>query len=162
MFRNSWKKTVVFGGAAALLALIATFTARPLLAQVKAALIQDVDSPARQPFQYTASLDVSGTSGLTIPIPTGKRLVVDFIAISGAGPSTGTQPYIQLYPDVAGSPNGSYTFRVDESPLAAQQFDKVQPVTIYADSLFVGLAFAGSTPAFLTFNVQISGHLIAP
>jgi len=123
-------------------------------------ITQDRDSEARGAFQTSLALSLSGTSGAGVPIPPGTRLVVDYISVTGSGPSAGTQPYLILYSNVGAMPQGTYTLTPTQSSLATQQFQDSEAVKIYADSLFVSLAFAGSTPPFLVFNISISGHLV--
>jgi hypothetical protein len=67
------------------LAAIGSYTAKPLWAQVKAALVQNVDEPGRNPYSSTVTFfnappcapDGSGTTCALIfqPVPAGKRLV---------------------------------------------------------------------------------------
>src|SRR5262245_25873570 len=67
-------------GALMLLMLLGRFFAKPLLAQVRAALVQSVDEPGRNPYQETKSVEcVTGLSFCEFdfsPVPAGKRLVV--------------------------------------------------------------------------------------
>lgn len=60
-----------------LLAVVGKFYAPPVLAQVRAALVQDVDQPARAPFQVTVNADIKNFTFTSVPIPSGKRLVID-------------------------------------------------------------------------------------
>jgi hypothetical protein len=123
-------------------------------------IIEDRDSEARGAFQTSVDLSLSGTSGVGVSIPPGTRLVIDYVSVAGAGPSAGTQPYVILYSNVGVTPQATYTLTPTQSTLAPQQFQHTEAVKIYADSLFVSLAFSGSTPPFLTFHVTISGHLV--
>jgi hypothetical protein len=157
-----WKKQIA---AAALTAAVLTVGSlsgpRKLMAQVRAALVQDVDSPGRAPFEVQVNLSLSGVSGTGVTIPAGKRLVIDHISANLSGPSAGTQPYIVMFTTAAGSGSVSTQLAIPQSPLALQQFDYSAPETLYADTLFVSLAFAGSAPPFLTGNVSIHGHLVS-
>jgi hypothetical protein len=157
----TWKKPLMaFGAMCAIVTLGSMSNPRQLMAQVKAALVRDEDSPGRGAFQTSLNLSFSGTSGAGITVPAGKRLVVDYVSVNGSGPSAGTQPYIVIYSSVGGGPQVPYTLTPTQSPIAVQQFEGNKEVRIYADTLFASLAFAGSTPPFLIFNVSISGHLI--
>jgi hypothetical protein len=81
---NRSKTYIGIAAAFAALAALAHFTAKPLLAQVKAALIQNVDEPARNPFSEdflvgaTAPGCTSGRCDLdgNFVVPAGKRLVI--------------------------------------------------------------------------------------
>jgi hypothetical protein len=125
-----------------------------------AAGIRDEDSPGRNAFQTSMNLSFTGTSGSGISIPSGKRLVIDYVSAAGSGPPSGTQPYITIFTTVGGGPSISYTLTLTQSPIAIQQFQHSEKVAIYGDTAFVSLAFAGTTPGFLNANVSISGHLI--
>lgn len=157
-------RLLTLAGALALLAVLGKFYAQPVMAQVRAALVQDVDQPARAPFQAVVPVNINNFNYTSVSIPTGKRLVVDFVSLDGATQSSGayTQPIILLNSSVAGNPSATYYISAAQSTIAAGQFYQMQPVTIYADSLSVGPAFAGFSPSFMSFNVIISGHLIAP
>jgi hypothetical protein len=154
-------RLLTFAGALALLAVLGKFYAPPLMAQVRAALVQDVDQPARAPFQYTATVNITNFTYTAIPIPAGKRLVIDYVSLEGAAQTTGAyvQPIVILSSTVAGN-NSLYYMAPQQSTVAAGQYYKSEQVKIYADSLSVSPAFAGYTPTFLIFNVTISGHLI--
>jgi hypothetical protein len=81
---NRSKTYIAIAAAFAALAALAHFTAKPLLAQVKAALIQNVDEPGRNPFSEEfdlsptlpgCTLDYCDLPG-TLVVPAGKRLVI--------------------------------------------------------------------------------------
>jgi hypothetical protein len=58
--------------------------AEPVWAQVRAALVKDVDNPSRQPFTGTATVDFApGLTGAGAPllvVPAGKRAVVEHVS----------------------------------------------------------------------------------
>jgi hypothetical protein len=64
-------KLLTFAGALALLAVLGHFYAKPLLAQVRAALVQNVDEPGRNPFA------LSGGDQAVWTVPAGKRYVIE-------------------------------------------------------------------------------------
>ena len=70
---NHEEQTADFG-ALALLAALGHFYAKPLLAQVRAALIQNVDEPARNPFSLS---DSNVGSEDFWKVPPGKRYVIE-------------------------------------------------------------------------------------
>ena len=74
-----WKNYVWMAAGLSALSLVAAFTARPLLAQIRAALVQNVDEPGRTPYLSTADLSSCGgfnvCDGLFATVPAGKRLV---------------------------------------------------------------------------------------
>src|SRR5258708_30270651 len=62
--------------------LIGVF-AKPVWAQVRAALVRDVDNPALAPFSGTVRFSFSGlnTQALLTTVPAGKRLVVEHVSL---------------------------------------------------------------------------------
>jgi hypothetical protein len=85
---------------------------RQLLAQVRAALMQDVDSPARQPFQSHGAVQRHWSDLHPVFNPGWKTAVVDFVAINGTTASAGA----------------------DFSPYSRATINPTATVTIYADS----------------------------
>jgi hypothetical protein len=77
-------KLLTFAGALALLAVLGKFYAPPLMAQVRAALVQDRDAEGRtgyQEYQFIHSL-AAGLNTLTFKtVPAGKRLIVTHVNI---------------------------------------------------------------------------------
>jgi len=157
-------KLHTFAAALMLLAVAATFCAKPAVAQARPTLVQNTDEPARAPFQTTVSLNYStSTLFASVPIPSGKRLVIDYVSVNGAAASNSgpIQPVIILESAVAGSPAVSYYLTQTQSPLVTTQFHSAAPMTIYSDTLAVAFGFSGYTPSFAVFNVSISGHLVS-
>lgn len=150
-------------GTLALLVVLGKFYAKPLYAAVTA-MVQDVDQPARAPFQATVEVNVNNFNYTAVPIPAGMRLVVDYISMSGAAQTAGPdiQPIVTLSSSVAGSPTATYYIAPEQSGTVPGQYYHTEKTTIYSDSLSVGPAFAGYEPTFLALNVVISGHLIKP
>ena len=157
-------KLLTLAAALVLLAVVGKFYAKPVLAQVRAALTQDVDQPARAPFQASITVSINNFTSTSVPIPAGKRLVIDYISLNGAAQTSGSyvQPIVLVSSSVAGNPAVSYYFGPNPSTTTPGQYYASYQTTIYADSLSVSPAFAGFTPSFDTFNVNISGHLITP
>jgi hypothetical protein len=81
---NRWKNYVVLAAALGALSVLGTFTAKPLLAQIKAALVQSVDEPGRNPYQSFVLLSSCNTQfNCFLPftkVPAGKRLVATNVA----------------------------------------------------------------------------------
>ena len=156
-------RLLTFAGALALLAVLGKFYAPPLMAQVRAALVQNVDEPARAPFQVTVPINIDNFTYTPVTIPAGQRLVVDFISMSGATETSGAyvQPIIIFSSTVGSSGNALYYVAPQQASTVPGQYYHTEKATIYADSLNVGPAFAGYTPTFMSFSVVISGHLIS-
>jgi hypothetical protein len=151
----------MFAGALALLAVLGKFYATPLMAQVRATIVQDVDQPARAPFQVTIPINISNFNYTNVPIPAGKRLVIDYVALDGAAQTTGSyvQPIIIVSSTVAGN-SSLYYLAPQPSSTTPGQYYHTEQTTIYADSLALSPAYAGFTPYFMSFNAVISGHLV--
>lgn len=127
--------------------------------------VTDTDNGDRQPFQATVTINPLTNFNYTqIPIPAGKRLVVDFVSMSGAAASAGgpIQPIIILNSSVGGGSNNLFYFGPNQSTTVSGQYYDHSQVKIYADQLYVGPAFSGFSPSFMIFNVVVSGHLITP
>ncbi len=69
--------------------LIGVF-AKPVWAQVRAALVRDADNPALAPFSGVVgfSFNALNTQGLLTTVPAGKRLVVENVSYVSGGSST--------------------------------------------------------------------------
>jgi hypothetical protein len=82
-------KLLTFAGALAVMAVLGHFYAKPLLAQVRAALVEDVDQPARnfvQVLQTPIAVPAFTTTGVIVSapfyvVPANKRLTVDTLTI---------------------------------------------------------------------------------
>jgi hypothetical protein len=122
--------------------------------------VESVD--AKNAFQVDFNL---GLSPQAIAIPSGQRLVVEFVNASGIANSLSgpIQPSIILQSSLTGG--GSANYYLQPGPIAVNipgvnQLYLAQPVKVYADSLTVSPAFAGFPPFTYTFYVSLSGHLI--
>jgi hypothetical protein len=140
-----------------MLGAIALVNAQPAAAQA-----------AGDPFVTTITVDaVTNFNYTSVSIPAKKRLVIDYISLSGAAQSVVNnqvepiQPIVILNATVAGGTQNLFYFAPQQNNQLSTQFYMAQPTTIYADTLLVGPAFAGFAPTFDTFNVVISGHLVA-
>lgn len=104
-------------GAVAALAILATFGTIGIpkaIAQIRAALVKNVDEPGRAPFQFhqSAYVGVSSPCGLNFcdfrlpAVPAGKRLVITNIALRVGLPATGVTvgaPYIYTWDSASSS-----------------------------------------------------------
>jgi len=76
---NLWRNYVWMAAGVSALSLVVAFTAKPLLAQIRASLMQNVDEPGRTPYMSFASSTGCALKDACIarfaPIPMGKRLV---------------------------------------------------------------------------------------
>ena len=63
-------------------AILGAIFAKPVVAQVRAALVRDVDAPALAPFRATVDFTFSTLNDqrLLTTVPAGKRLVIEYIS----------------------------------------------------------------------------------
>jgi hypothetical protein len=95
-----WKNYVWMAAGISALGVICAFTAKPLLAQIRAALVQNVDEPGRTPYlSYVNPIDCSGTTChfLFAPIPAGKRLVATNITGRVLLQTPGILSFVTIY-----------------------------------------------------------------
>jgi hypothetical protein len=129
------------------------------ISPVRAVPTQDVPDP----FVTTVTVNpVTNFNYTLVPLPAGMRLVIDYVSLSGAAESTSgaIQPIVILNTQLNGGTNNLFYFAPPQNAQLPTQFYSSEKTVIYADTLYVGPAFAGFTPSFDTFNVVISGHLI--
>jgi hypothetical protein len=74
-------KLVAFAAFITVMAVLGSFYAKPLLAQVRAALVANIDEPARSPFQVTFNGSCPADSCFLVanPVPPNKRLHITHI-----------------------------------------------------------------------------------
>jgi hypothetical protein len=90
---NRWKGILwVSLAVMAMLAVVASLVPASAVAQVRAALVRDVDSPALQPFRSHIDVNFTFTNEqrLVTTVPAGKRLVIEHVSYSATMP-VGTQ-----------------------------------------------------------------------
>jgi hypothetical protein len=155
-------KLLILAGVLAVVAVLGGFYGKPVAAQIRGLLVQDVDQPARAPFQAEFELTWPPPGpAQAVTIPKGYRLVVDYVCAHGTAHSSlgGIQPSVVLT-SPAGSSTEKYVLFVQQSTTVPDQFSGSWPVAVYADSLTVGPGLAGYTPDSYDFFVMISGNLV--
>ena len=153
-------KLLMLAGVLAVVAVLGGFYGKPVAAEIRGLLVQDVDQPARANFQWT-HLFTAATPDQTVTIPTGYRLVIDYVNAQGDVSPSGIQPEIVLYVP-ASNVLPQYYLYLEQSAAVPDHFSGSWPVTIYADTLKVGTAYCstGPSPSTLSLTVAISGHLV--
>src|SRR5215475_13967952 len=76
-------KLLIGATALVLLGTLGHFGARPLLAQIRAALVKNIDEQGRTPYQSSQSCNTPGNtvcSADLTPVPAGKRLVIQHVS----------------------------------------------------------------------------------
>jgi hypothetical protein len=154
-------KLLILAGVLAVVAVLGGFYGKPVAAQIRGLLVQDVDQPARAPFQWTFGFATADTPDQTVTIPKGYRLVIDYVNAQGDVTPPGVQPEIVLYVPASNSLPQYYLYP-QQSAAVPDHFSGSWPVTIYADSLKVGTAYCSTlaTPLIFSLSVAISGHLV--
>lgn len=91
-----WKAFLTISVATIAMTVGASALAPSALAQVRAALMRNVDEPARQPFRSTTDIVFAGglnEQQFVVKVPTGKRLVIDHISWVGSSSSDGRMTF---------------------------------------------------------------------
>jgi hypothetical protein len=157
------KKTMLaLARGCALIAILGHFSAKPVMAQVRPALVQNIDEPGRSPYTLTlfcsteASTNLcSGTSATAVPA--NKRFVVQYI--NGLLNITGTFAFGSVY-------SGSSSYYLD--PHSAANFQGTNlyqinmPVAVYIEAGQTPSIQVGSTSGATTQSgtVTLTGYLI--
>jgi len=146
---------IILACALALLGTFAVFTPANLHAQTNADI-------AKNAFQTTVPISITNFNFTVVPIPAGKRLVIQNVSLSGATQTEGpyVQPIIILSTTLgSGTANLRY-FAPLEDPKVPGQYYQDFETTVYADTLTASPAFSGYTPSFMSFNLVITGYLV--
>lgn len=158
----TWKKRLTAAGVMTGVLILGSLSGpRHLLAQAKYALVRNVDEPGRGAFQTTVQVGFS-TGFAGIPIPAGKRLIIDYVSIHGNADGNGgvTVPTVLIESSINSQASVNYYISPVRVEPTADQYRASQEVKIYADSLAIGVGYAGAVPLVLSFAVDVSGHLI--
>ena len=149
--------------------VLGRFYAKPVLAQVRAALVQNTDEPGRNPYRASLLFNQDATvcpnnlnCALTFPaVPAGHRLVITYASARYSLATGGTEGYVNL------SVNGGFS-GVD-APLPAPQYIgfnyyvTASPVTYYVEAGQQPTIFLAGNPVRISGNsseVFISGYLV--
>jgi hypothetical protein len=100
-----WKPFLYVAATVSAVAVIGAFSAKPVIAQIRAALVQNVDEPGRNPYQETQFVICAAQNcNFTFAtVPAGKRLVLTHVngTVNTAG---GTVPITLIQSSLGGSP----------------------------------------------------------
>ena len=160
-----WRTHLVI--AAAVLAagsVLSIVLAGPAWTQVRAAFVQDIDNPARQPFQMTLCTSLFGSFGNgctdTFTVPSNKRLVISYVSGTCTSSLSTMASGLRISTVVDNQPvrHLAHT-QLLGATTQARVYDIAQQVTIYADpgtnvSTTIG-GFPTSGPSCL---FAVSGH----
>ena len=145
----------VLTGILAVCGTLATFLPANVQAQTNSNIAHDA-------FEVSVTVNVNNFVWTPIPIPAGKRLVVQNVNLSGAATTAGAyvQPIVILDATIGTAPYTLHYYAPSRSVADLTQWYEDKQTTVYADTLAVGPAFAGYTPTFMAFNVVITGYLV--
>lgn len=132
------------------------------MAQTRPALVQDTDQAARAPFQVALHFDLYTVfDRIKVSIPSGYRLVVDYVTIGGVAKTSRdfTQPLLYLSSSIAGAAFENYLIAPQQAG-SSQYYYRTEKPIIYADSLYVSPSYDGDSPSTMTLDVVLSGHLV--
>ena len=149
-------KLLTFAGALALLAVLGHFYGKPLVAQVRAALIQNVDEPGRNPLD----LRVDGNGFATVSIPAGKRYVIE--AFSGDC-SVDKGSSVTAFEVATQGGKGAHAFAPGFLRFIGFPGDEWAAgalTRLYAEPGSTVALFADSTSSAITCNFYLSGYAI--
>ena len=145
---------IVVTGLLAVCCTLATF----LPSQVQAQTNTDITKDA---FAFSTTITITNFNFTVIPIPAGKRLVVQNVNMSGGAIANPYVVPIVLFVSTLGSePSVYHYFAPPKNLQDSTQFYEDKQTTIYADQLSVSPAYAGFTPSFMSFNVTVEGYLV--
>jgi hypothetical protein len=155
-------RLLTFAGALALLAVLGRFYAVPVLAQVRAALVKNIDERGRTPYAQTSSCSKPATTvcvAIFPAVPPGKRLVVEHVNGLVVAPAgllyitdlvgyLGLNHYISL--QVQGVNPAGDSIYIANQPL----------LTYYEAGQTPNWDVNISSPADMTIQLTITGYLV--
>ena len=129
------QKLLAMAGALALLAVLGKYYAQPVLAQVRAALVQDVDNAARHfvRLSFTARQPF-GEGGQFLcsdfyTVPSGQRLVVDNVGIRTSGAPSNLATLTQTFTtSAAGCNSPQYLATKKQMVMLPANFQGTSPI----------------------------------
>ena len=156
-------RLLTMAGALALMAVFGKFYAVPLIAQVRAALIKNVDEKGRVPYMQQAFLNCSTSNNLcdisfATPVPASKRLVIENVNANIFSPNGINNVSISTHPV-----QGTMTYVLPAHVTSnATLFDVNERILTYfeaGDAPFFRVALGtGGTSAAI--NVVVAGYLV--
>jgi hypothetical protein len=157
------KNRLLMGAAVlAFLSALAHFNAKPLLAQIRAALVRNVDEPGRSPYQSEVRNGplTPNTCFLEFaPVPPNKRLVVEHLsAYMGVGGTTSLLLGQFSTPNLVDGPKVFFS----AASVGPFQWATSQQMSVYVEPGGVPrVAFSvTSNISCAVFSGNLSGHLI--
>jgi hypothetical protein len=134
--------------------------------------VKEQNNPAFQPFQWQQGVSMLGVNyfySFTIPVPAGKRLVVEQISGYFVGNSNGTVPRMSLQTHLNGAVSAMWIPLTNMGPdgQSGAQYNGTSPLRMYADGGTNMTVFVSkSSDAFGNYSsatsgaVTITGYLV--
>lgn len=162
------KRLVWLAAGAVALGFIVQSVAVPAIAQIRAALVKDVDNPIRQPFTVTRLINIPAGdvffSVNALVVPVGKRAVLEHLACAGFTPSD--TRITALFVRYTSLPADHVLFAVPVNTGTSQsghQWVASQSLRAYADAGF-GVQLGGNllnvSMGQGTVSCMVSGHYV--
>lgn len=163
---RNWSKRFGLGAAAlSVLAILGSMVAEPAWAQVRAAMVRDVDAPALAPATFRASLNFIAINqqALITTVPTGKRLVIENVSYFSSGANEGQLILLGL----RNSEFGAFVLYAPINPphVSADSRLSIQdgsfPTTVYFEAgQQVWLSASRSNGSLRDLTVIVTGHYV--
>jgi hypothetical protein len=162
------KNKLALGATLILLVTAGHFGAKPLLAQIRAALVKNIDEPGRTPYQSSQFCSTPGNtvcSADLTPVPAGKRLIVQHLSGLVSCQSINANCELQFNYVLLGT-KGQFSFIGGDAAYAPMQTSANSLTAINQDvRLYVE---PGGVPEYqmifnsgpVAANVTITGYLV--
>jgi hypothetical protein len=141
-------------------------TPREAIAQSRAALVRDVDTPALQPFraQAAVSLVALNTQQLVTTVPAGKRLVIEYISWNATNAGSAQIVFAALRSGQFGAVQQNFQIAAPHvsvtSGLTLQ--DGSMPVRVYFEAGEEVWASVSGNNTGSNLSMQLQGYIITP
>lgn len=168
---------ITLAGAIALAGVIATHYSTSLLAQVRAALVSDVDNPARNPVRISRQFIVNDEVRCFQPgytVPAGKRLIIDDVSAATVVGTTSAAAFVM---ELIVSPDSGVCDSLSRESIASIPFrtpilvggaryytsahESTQLAVNPSESVAIELRSNGPYPTISArYSLYLSGHLV--
>jgi hypothetical protein len=160
---NMKNRLLTLAAALVLVAAFGKFFALPLLAQTRAALVQNMDERGRIPYQSTSiNSNCSGTLQCDVffsTVPTNKRLVITHVDTFVTVNNTGS--LINIFVSTATSSNRAYPeFTAGPQTAGVSTFLSSRAVQLYVDAGAAALVHFQATDKVFPLSVTLTGYLL--
>jgi hypothetical protein len=148
-------------------AIVAAIFAKPVVAQVRAALVRDIDTPALAPFRASVdfSLGALNDQRLLTTVPAGKRLVIEYISYWSYGPTTDQLVFGTLRSGEFGPFEQMIQINPPHASAASTLFiqDASLPVKVYFEAgEEVWVSVSHNTNGARQFQMIANGYYVTP